>query len=231
MATTILRPTREIEDDGWSPVGATDEHDACDPLIPVTHDDDSKYCSFGSGGAGNKDLVFGIDSAFPEQMASISQVEIHGRGRLVSGGPTTNAILICDYDGNRTSASFALNTSYNNRSMILANPPGGGSWTEAILRDPSFGFGFGNGVGAQPGEMRVTTAYAVPTFIPQATSFSLASHRDAIARYIRVFQHTPETYQVVVPYDFLDVEVMDEIALAHSDVARAASLLENLPIT
>lgn len=228
MSDKIFLPLSIIQDDGWAPVGKSTEYAAANPSLLLSHDDDTTYASLGSGGSSNIDLIFGTDSNFPEQMASVSQVEVFARGRLLSGGPTTNALIICNYDGNQTTTSFALSTSYATRQMPMATAPGGGSWTEARLRDPSFGFGFGNGVGAQPGEMRVTSCWAVATFVAQATQFEIAPHLIVAAVDIRIFRATPETYKVVVPYKYLDLEVMDSVVLSHDSVARAASILDSI---
>lgn len=217
MTLAIIRPGRE-ERDTLNYGDYTDVDLVND--IP-THDD----AVFGGIGSGGSTQYYGVGPVdFPFKMASITSVSVYSRMQCPSAATNCRHFVTLN-STDVFSGTFSVGTTWEENNHALSRP-GGGSWTEADLRDPTFGWGSERAFNG--GSHQISSLWLLVDFVAQATSFALAPHRELGARMLRMFQHTPETYQVTLPYYFLDLEVMDAVRLHDDRIPRDATRLDGL---
>lgn len=228
MPETILRPIGIGDDDEWTLIAGATKFDACDPGDPINHDEDTTRCHADAGGGAQDTQGFTLTS-MPGDATGVRNVAGKLRWRTPSDNNQTMGIA-AKLNGIVGPETFDTRNSSASYQDFIVDPlprPGGGGWTLTDLADPSLQIRGRATTNPTLSALRITSFW-LPV-IYDSSPFDLDPFREVAGRQIRLFQNTPETYQVVVPYDFLDLDVMDEIGLAHDSVARAASLLDSLP--
>jgi hypothetical protein len=208
-ATKLLIPKKVITDEGWNPIGAANEALACDPLDEL-HDDDTTRAQAGSGASGVTTIGMQHDLGFTGRMAAISSLKIYGRARR-SDGSNINVTLRIKLGGNSsTSGNFTLTASYQTFEYdITSVRPGGGNWSEADLRDPTFEFQFIRS-SITPTTL-VTSLYGKVVYTP--ASIALEQHRLVASQKLlsRLHQVFPT---LRLPLRFLDLDVLEDFMLS-----------------
>ncbi len=59
-------------------------------------------------------------------------------------------------------------------------------------------------------------------------SGTILPHREVAGRNLRLFRIAPEIYKLVVPLEYLSLELGDAIGLAHDSPPRASSILDSI---
>ncbi len=208
MAVFILPPKTVVTPSLFSPVGAATIPLACDPLDEV-HDDDASYAARGSGGGANLTLGLRHDLGFRQRMSAISSVKIKSRARRTDLSDVNFNLRMLLGGNTSTSGALALTASYVTREYDVSRP-GGGSWTESDLRDPTLEFQLI--LPSNPPTSRITSLYLHVTFTPLAVSVEqhrLVASQVLFARLRQLF------VSMELPLRFMDLDVLEDFALSH----------------
>ena len=226
MPIAILRPDGIGDDDEWGLVGSkATKHEACDPGDPVSHDDDTSYCS--SDFPSSVIQSFTITS-MPGGATGVRNVV--GKFRWRPPGDNSQQMAIAGQLngvlGDETTDTQNLSASYFDFTVDPFPRPNGGSWTLSDLADATMQIrarALTNPVGAL---LRITSFWLDVEY--DEGDAPLEGFREVAGRTMRVLQHTPGVTTLEVPLRHLKQDLWDDIGLAHDSIARAEELLDNL---
>lgn len=159
MPTAICRPSATGTYNDWTLGAGGSKQAALDPGNPVSHDDDTTYCSIGtSPGSANKQSVY-LDTGMPSGIATVNQVDFYTRSRTTGTPSVESTSSFIRRDTSESTPVAQVETgSYQNNAQTSISRPGGGSWVPADFVSTNIQGAIGVGTAnAQP--MRCTSIW------------------------------------------------------------------------
>lgn len=220
MAQTFnLRPGGESSTyNTWTLGAGASKTAAVDPGNPVSHDDATSYISVTRTTSTRQ--AFTLLTAGRPDMAQVISVEAFCRWRNINNPTTAQELNIFARRNGTDGANLVLdnnNGSFGNGDVQGTLPrPGGGSWTAADLLDPGLELGcyVSTWQGpTNPNEVQVTSLYIIVTYEPVPAQISQVRERASFR--LMAFRRETAHLTAVVRAKFLDLELLDDAALAH----------------
>lgn len=215
--TKWFRPTEIGTEDNWILYRGADKIIAVDPGEPLSHDEFGSYL----GAIPSVRQSYRIDREFPDSMGTIYEVRVHVRNnptyRITDGvkvavaltaGPTWVESAVLSHGG----------PEWGESSAALARP-GGGSWTEADLRDTTFQFSVENEV---DDGSAVTSLWVEVDYDPTDESAG-AIPPEFPSRKLRRSHLPVGVMSAELRGDALDIDLLKEFEVSHSEGPKAGS--------
>lgn len=227
MPIAIIRPNGIGDDDEWTLAAGASKNAACDPGDPVSHDDDTTYCTADAGGGANDTQGFTLTS-MPGVATGVRNVVMKMHWRTPQDNTQTMAMAakLNGLVGTETTDTKNSSGSYTTKSVNPLPRPNGGSWTLADLADSSMQIRGRAVTNPVLEALRITSFWLEVEY--DAGDVQLEGFREVAGRRIRVLQHTAGVTTLEVPLRHLNKDLWDDVGLAHDSIARASELLTDL---
>lgn len=213
MATTQItkrfRPNAIGTQDNWILKSGANKVSAVDPGEPINHDDSgSRLVAVPA-----VKQSYSIDREFQEQMGTINELRVHCRhDPILSVNDSVKLGVQLTTTSWTVSSGLTHGGSNYGDSSVAMSRPGGGSWTEADLRDTTFNFSVENDAAEASA---VTSLWVEVDYLPTDESGG-AIPPEFPARKLRRSHIPSGILEAELRADALDIDLMDDFEVVHS---------------